>query len=155
MTGESVERIRVYELAHELDVGSKTIMRALTEMGEFVRSASTPLEPGVARALRRRLGAREAITDPFAPTASRPAGVAERCKPAAVAWAEQWFAPDEIRDWTGPGRLTLDDAALAARCRDTGLRPRDLTNRLDGRTVASRLRGGESIGSIAARLATS
>lgn len=56
-------KVRVYELAKELDVESKTILTTLKDMGEFVRSASSTVEPMVERRLRQRLGA---------PPASRP-----------------------------------------------------------------------------------
>ena len=45
-------KVRVYELAKELGVESKTIMTKLTELGEFVRSASSTIEPPVVRKLR-------------------------------------------------------------------------------------------------------
>uniref|UniRef100_UPI0012DC178C translation initiation factor IF-2 N-terminal domain-containing protein n=1 Tax=Cellulomonas sp. HZM TaxID=1454010 RepID=UPI0012DC178C len=45
-------KVRVYELAKELGVDSKKIMTTLTEMGEFVRSASSTIEPPVVRKLR-------------------------------------------------------------------------------------------------------
>jgi len=47
-----VAKARVYELAKELGVDSKTLMNKLTEMGEFVRSASSTIEPPVVRKLR-------------------------------------------------------------------------------------------------------
>ena len=34
-------KVRVYELAKELGVESKTVMAKLNELGEFVRSASS------------------------------------------------------------------------------------------------------------------
>ncbi len=46
--------IRVYELAHELGVSVKQVMAILTELGEFVRSASSTLEPALADAVRGR-----------------------------------------------------------------------------------------------------
>ena len=45
-------KVRVYELAKELGVDSKTIMTKLNEFGEFVRSASSTIEPPVVRKLR-------------------------------------------------------------------------------------------------------
>ena len=45
-------KVRVYELAKELGVESKTIMTKLGELGEFVRSASSTIEPPVVRKLR-------------------------------------------------------------------------------------------------------
>lgn len=45
-------KVRVYELAKELGVESKVIMVKLTEMGEFVRSASSTLDAPVVRRLK-------------------------------------------------------------------------------------------------------
>jgi hypothetical protein len=45
-------KARVYELAQELGVESKAVMAKLGEMGEFVRSASSIIEPRVANKLR-------------------------------------------------------------------------------------------------------
>ena len=42
-------KVRVYELAKELGVESKVVMTKLQEMGEFVRSASSTVEPPVVR----------------------------------------------------------------------------------------------------------
>ena len=56
-------KVRVYELAKELGVESKTLLAHLKSQGEFVRSASSTIEPPVVRkinetfprdALRRR-----------------------------------------------------------------------------------------------------
>jgi translation initiation factor IF-2 len=47
-----VAKVRVYELAKELGVESKTIMTKLGDLGEFVRSASSTIEPPVVRKLR-------------------------------------------------------------------------------------------------------
>lgn len=45
-------KIRVHELAKELGQESKTLLRWLAEQGEFVKSASSTLEPPVVRRLR-------------------------------------------------------------------------------------------------------
>ena len=45
-------KVRVYELTKELGVESKVVMAKLTEMGEFVRSSSSTVEPPVVRKLR-------------------------------------------------------------------------------------------------------
>ena len=45
-------KARVYELAKELGVDSKTVLSKLETMGEFVKSASSTVEPPVARKLR-------------------------------------------------------------------------------------------------------
>ncbi|PLS29109.1 translation initiation factor IF-2 N-terminal domain-containing protein, partial [Bifidobacterium parmae] len=43
---------RVYEIAKELGIDSKTALEKLKDMGEFVKSASSTVEPPVARKLR-------------------------------------------------------------------------------------------------------
>ena len=45
-------KARVYELAKELGIDSKTVLSKLEAMGEFVKSASSTVEPPVARKLR-------------------------------------------------------------------------------------------------------
>jgi translation initiation factor IF-2 len=47
-----VSKYRVYELAKELGVESKVLLAKLSEMGEFVRSASSTIESPVARRLQ-------------------------------------------------------------------------------------------------------
>ena len=74
-------KVRVYELAKELGVESKVVMAKLQELGEFVRSASSTVEPPVVRKLREQLpqevaasggkrSARAAASTPKAPAAS-------------------------------------------------------------------------------------
>ena len=48
----SVAKVRVYELAKELGMDSKTVLAKLQELGEFVRSASSTVEPPVVRKMR-------------------------------------------------------------------------------------------------------
>jgi len=64
-----VSKVRVYELAKELGVESKVIVAKLQEMGEFVRSASSTIEPPVVRRLREEYPAAAA-----APEKPKPAG---------------------------------------------------------------------------------
>ncbi|MCR6689660.1 translation initiation factor IF-2 [Cellulomonas sp.] len=85
-------KLRVYELAKELGVDSKTIMTKLTEMGEFVRSASSTIEPPVVRKLRDvypasgGASAASAPARPAAPAPARPAAPAPAAPaPAAAA----------------------------------------------------------------------
>jgi translation initiation factor IF-2 len=47
-----VAKVRVYELAKELGVESKILLKHLKESGEFVRSASSTIEPPVVRKIR-------------------------------------------------------------------------------------------------------
>ena len=42
-------KVRVYELAKDLGMESKDVLAKLQEMGEFVRSASSTVEPPVVR----------------------------------------------------------------------------------------------------------
>jgi translation initiation factor IF-2 len=47
-----VAKVRVYELAKELGMESKDVLAKLQELGEFVRSASSTVEPPVVRKMR-------------------------------------------------------------------------------------------------------
>ena len=47
-------KVRVYELAKELDVESTVLLRELADLGHPVRSASSPLEPPVIRQVREK-----------------------------------------------------------------------------------------------------
>ncbi|MCO7273097.1 MULTISPECIES: translation initiation factor IF-2 [Cellulosimicrobium] len=79
-------KVRVYELAKELGVESKTIMTKLTELGEFVRSASSTIEPPVVRKLRDAFPAGGgAASKPAAAPAARPAAPKPAPKPEAKA----------------------------------------------------------------------
>jgi translation initiation factor IF-2 len=71
-----VAKVRVYELAKELGVESKVVMTKLQEMGEFVRSASSTVEPPVVRKLRGAFPADAAVG------AGAPAAVAAVAAPA-------------------------------------------------------------------------
>src|SRR5437763_1358308 len=50
-------KVRVYELALELGMDSRRLMAMLNEMGEFVRSASSTVEPAVVHEVRRTVAA--------------------------------------------------------------------------------------------------
>ncbi len=52
-------KVRVYELAKEFGVESKTVMVKLQEMGEFVRSASSTIEAPVVRRLKEAFSAQQ------------------------------------------------------------------------------------------------
>ncbi|HEY4616129.1 MAG TPA: translation initiation factor IF-2 N-terminal domain-containing protein, partial [Citricoccus sp.] len=45
-------KVRVHELAKELGISSKEALNKLQDMGEFVRSASSTIEPPVVKKLR-------------------------------------------------------------------------------------------------------
>ncbi|RMI02430.1 translation initiation factor IF-2 N-terminal domain-containing protein, partial [Cellulomonas triticagri] len=77
-------KVRVYELAKELGVDSKSLMTKLNELGEFVRSASSTIEPPVVRKLRDTYPAgggakpapKPAAAKPAAPTPAAPSAPA-------------------------------------------------------------------------------
>ena len=69
-------KVRVYELAKELGVESKTVLSMLKDMGEFVRSASSTVEAPVERRLKEKLASdppptkKSAARKPTAPPAA-------------------------------------------------------------------------------------
>ena len=73
-------KARVYELAKELGVDSKTVLSKLEAMGEFVKSASSTVEPPVARKLRNAFASNSQSNSS---DAKKPAHTAK--KPAAPA----------------------------------------------------------------------
>ncbi|NAZ84305.1 hypothetical protein GTR02_21105, partial [Kineococcus sp. R8] len=60
-------KVRVYELAKEFGVESKTVLATLKEMGEFVRSASSTVEPPVIRRLKDKFPSDGASASPATP----------------------------------------------------------------------------------------
>lgn len=68
---------RVHEIAAELGVDSKVALAKLKELGEFVKSPSSTVEPPVARKLRAAIEA-----DPSLKAASEPAAAKPAAKPA-------------------------------------------------------------------------
>ena len=50
-------KVRVHELAKELGVESKVVLAKLKEMGEFVKSASSTIEPPVQKRFNDTYGA--------------------------------------------------------------------------------------------------
>jgi translation initiation factor IF-2 len=112
-----VAKVRVYELAKELGVESKVVMAKLQELGEFVRSASSTVEPPVVRKLREALppnGAAEPGNAKAAKTAAparqsaadgaAPAPVVEPpATPAATGAPAAAPAPVPVRPAVEPG----------------------------------------------------
>ena len=74
---------RVHEIASELGVDSKIALAKLKELGEFVKSPSSTIEPPVARKLRAALEADGAgkPAASAAPAAASGAGVEHRRAP--------------------------------------------------------------------------
>jgi len=77
-----VSKVRVYELAKELGVESKVVVAKLQEMGEFVRSASSTIEPPVVRKLREAFPAPADGAAASAPAKKAPAKKAATPAPA-------------------------------------------------------------------------
>ncbi|MGA1827459.1 translation initiation factor IF-2 N-terminal domain-containing protein, partial [Microbacterium sp.] len=67
---------RVHEIASELGVDSKIALAKLKELGEFVKSPSSTIEPPVARKLRAALEADGVGKAGAAPAAARASGAA-------------------------------------------------------------------------------
>ena len=86
-----MSKVRVYELAKELGVESKVVLAKLQELGEFVRSASSTIEPPVARRLRDAMPAAPAA-EKKAAAKKAPAKKAATPEPAAPA-ADAPLAP--------------------------------------------------------------
>lgn len=83
---------RVYELAKDLNVDSKTVLEKLKDMGEFVKSASSTIEPPVARRLKAAFDKDDKGDAKPAASAQKPAAKPAQHKPAAVA-THQGAAP--------------------------------------------------------------
>lgn len=69
----------------------------------------------------------------------------------STAWQDYWIEDRERREWMAAG-LGPDDGRIAGRLRDRGFTPDDLLLRLDGVRVSERLRGGEPVSVVIARL---
>ena len=76
-------KVRVYELAKEMNVESKAILAKLSDLGEFVRSASSTVEAPVVRKLKEAFPAADgaAAPAPKKATTPKPGPIA---KPAAA-----------------------------------------------------------------------
>jgi hypothetical protein len=65
--------------------------------------------------------------------------------------AAQAAAHDDVAEWRAAG-LGVHEDYLIAQCRRHGLTPEDLRRRVDGQSVANRLRNGESVSSVRSRM---
>jgi hypothetical protein len=76
-----ITMLRVHELARELDVPSKEILASLSELGEFVTSASSRVEDPVVRRLRELYAAKgyrgRSVNVAFSSREDRPAAVVQ------------------------------------------------------------------------------
>ncbi|HHU39115.1 MAG TPA: hypothetical protein GXZ45_07555, partial [Propionibacterium sp.] len=74
-------KVRVYEFAKEHGLESKDVLKKLQDMGEYVRSASSTIEPPVVRRLTEKLKASESAPEAPAPAKKSAAPAA---KPTAA-----------------------------------------------------------------------
>jgi translation initiation factor IF-2 len=98
-----VAKVRVYELAKELGVESKTLLTYLKDKGEFVRSASSTIEPPVVRTIKESFPAElrgaagngngNGAAAPAKAAAAPPAPASAPAQPAAAASASAPPAP--------------------------------------------------------------
>ena len=72
-------KVRVYELAKELGVDSKALLKTINDMGEFVRSASSTIEAPVERRIKEKFAAQAAEA-----TAEKTAPAPAALEPAAA-----------------------------------------------------------------------
>ncbi|MEV4900551.1 translation initiation factor IF-2 [Citricoccus sp. NPDC055426] len=88
-------KVRVHELAKELGISSKEALNKLQDMGEFVRSASSTIEPPVVKKLRSAYAdaAPKAPAKPAAGSAPKPASAPASAKPATPAPAKPGAQP--------------------------------------------------------------
>ena len=115
-------KVRVYELAKELGVESKTVLSMLKDMGEFVRSASSTVEAPVERRLKEKLASEP---PPVKKTTTKKAAAAKTADaapatPAPVAAEVSAEAPASDRAGCATGR---DHASCADRQRPRRPRP--------------------------------
>ncbi|MGH1564860.1 translation initiation factor IF-2 [Mumia sp. DW29H23] len=109
-------KVRVHELAKEFGVTSKEVLSALNDMGEYVRSASSTVEPPVIRRLTEKYGddfrAKGAKKTSKRPAPAKPAPVAESGAPAAAEPATK-PAPTPGAPTPGPRKKAEAPAAEA------------------------------------------
>ncbi|MDT0201134.1 translation initiation factor IF-2 [Nocardioides sp. AE5] len=101
---------RVHELAKEFGVESKVVLEKLKEMGEFVKSASSTVEPPVANRLKKEYGEQlKSAAAPAEPAAKKAApkpakkAAAKSAEPEATAAAPAEEAPAAKKAAPKPG----------------------------------------------------
>ena len=102
---------RVHELAKELGVDSKALLEALKEMGEYVRSASSTIEPPVARRVKEKYASAAPAPAPTpAPEPAAPSVPAE-ATPAPATPAPAPTSPEPVVEKTPAPKPTRKPAA--------------------------------------------
>lgn len=125
---------RVHEIASEMGVDSRVALRKLRDLGEFVKSPSSTIQPPVARKLRAALAAQhDAPIEPDTES-PHPDAVAARIRRGIVRrddtdWPAYGFSLQEKSVWIRAG-VPETKAHIAAMCRDSerrGTNPTQLT----------------------------
>lgn len=114
----------MHEVAHELGIDSKTALRKLKEMGEFVKSPSSTIQVPVARKLRAAFQAENPRE--VEPESQHPEAVAARVRRDLVRrddsdWESYKFTALERASWQRAG-VPENKAHIAAMCRDSEAR---------------------------------
>ena len=79
-------KLRVHELAKELGVTSKELLATLKEQGEFVKTASSTIQPPVIRKMREHYAAQQKTEQPEeAEKSTKTAKTTKSAKPTDVA----------------------------------------------------------------------
>lgn len=131
---------------------------------EVAADAAALFGPAAAASVRRRVGSvvngmqprrKPARPAPPLPTGRPETGAdrraAEREQKSIEEWSLRMIDPVERRAWLEAG-LGQGDVRLAEHCLSYGLTPAHLAIRVDGIRAGARIRGGESVGSVVARL---
>lgn len=153
---------RVHELAQELGVDSGLLLAWLRANGVTVDSAASSVPVDAAVRARTAHAAGTLHPQPSQPTSPGDGSVRPRStrswsrvlaesRRRSTAWQEYWIPDEERREWMAAG-LGPDDGRIAGRLRDRGFVPDDLLLRVDGVRASERLRGGEPVSLVIARL---
>ena len=105
-------KLRVHELAKQLGVTSKELLAELKEHGEFVKTASSTVEPPVVKKMKKVYEEKNAGSEP---AADKTAGKAPAAKPAAKAPAKSAAAK--------PGAKPAAKPAAKAPAKPTAAKP--------------------------------
>ncbi|MGN6017726.1 translation initiation factor IF-2 [Corynebacterium striatum] len=116
-------KLRVHELAKQLGVTSKELLATLKEQGEFVKTASSTIEPPVVKKMRAHYEAQSGGEKPSGdqPAKAAPADKAAKpaaktsAKPGAAASAPKPGAPKPAAAKSGAAKSAPKEAAPAAK----------------------------------------
>ena len=106
-------KVRVYELAKELGLESKVLLAKIQDLGEFVKSASSTLEPPVVRKMRELYPSVNPPADE-APAKKAPAKKAAAKKAAPKVETVEEVLADLPPDFQLPASLNLPTPLASA-----------------------------------------